>query len=125
MFCKLLALLTVLFTTSCATIFTGTSDKITFQSNPSGATILIDGAQVGQTPATVSVSRFGLIGKTVTLKKDGYHDATFQLQKTFNMVSILSILIAVLPVIIDVVTGAILKHSPVLYYRDLEPKTGT
>ena len=40
---KISVLAITLLLTSCATLFTGTKDRITFNSTPSGANIYIDG----------------------------------------------------------------------------------
>ena len=69
--------------TSCATIFTGTTDDVYINSNPSGAEIYIDGLKVGKTPATLTIKRPGLSDKEVVLKLDGYERRTFILKKSF------------------------------------------
>ena len=107
--------------TSCATILSGTSDDITFNSDPSGAAIMLDGLKVGKTPATVSIKRPGFGNKEITLKLDGYEDRTFMLQKGFNTMAICNL--ASWPGwIIDVVTGTIMKYSKTNYSVDLDPK---
>lgn len=45
----------LLFMTSCATLFTGTKDRITFTSNPPGATIYLDGVELCRTPCTTYI----------------------------------------------------------------------
>ena len=44
----------------CATLFSGTEETITFNSEPSGAAVVIDGLTVGHTPLTIEVDRPGL-----------------------------------------------------------------
>jgi len=122
---KKVVLMMVVFTafifTSCATILSGTSDDITFNSDPSGAAIMLDGLKVGKTPATVSIKRPGFGNKEITLKLDGYEDRTFMLQKGFNTMAICNL--ASWPGwIIDVVTGTIMKYSKTNYSVDLDPK---
>ena len=122
---KKVVLMMVVFTafifTSCATILSGTSDDITFNSDPSGAAIMLDGLKVGKTPATVSIKRPGFGNKEITLKLDGYEDRTFILQKGFNTMAICNL--ASWPGwIIDVVTGTIMKYSKTNYSVDLDPK---
>ena len=112
---------TVLVFTSCATILSGTSDEITFNSDPGGASIMLDGLKLGKTPATVSIKRPGFGNKEITLKLDGYEDRTFMLQKGFNTMAICNL--ASWPGwIIDVVTGTIMKYSKTNYSVDLDPK---
>lgn len=107
----------------CATILSGTSDDITFNSNPTGATILIDGLKVGKTPSVQTIKRPGFSDKTVTLKLEGHDDRTFKLQKTLNAVTICNIGIGGVPgFIIDALTGSIYKYDRTNYSEDLEPK---
>ncbi len=122
---KKVVLMMIAFTafvfTSCATILTGTSDDITFNSDPAGAAIMLDGLKVGKTPATVSIKRPGFGNKEITLKLDGYEDRTFMLQKGFNTMAICNL--ASWPGwVIDVVTGSIMKYSKTNYNLDLDPK---
>jgi len=122
---KKVVLMMIAFTafvfTSCATILSGTSDEITFNSDPGGADIMLDGLKLGKTPATVSIKRPWFGNKEITLKLDGYEDRTFMLQKEFNTMAICNL--ASWPGwIIDVVTGTIMKYSKTNYNLDLDPK---
>ncbi len=103
----------------CATIFTGTSDTIRFESEPEGARIFIDGIERGRTPASVSVSRSAFDDKQVTLRLDGYEDRTFVLDKRFNAVSILN-LAGLLGWGVDFATGAVMKYDPEMYSITLD-----
>ena len=112
---------TVLVFTSCATILSGTSDEITFNSDPGGADIMLDGLKLGKTPATVSIKRPGFGNKEITLKLDGYEDRTFMLQKEFNTMAICNL--ASWPGwVIDILTGSVMKYSKTNYDLDLDPK---
>ena len=107
--------------TSCATILSGTSDEITFNSDPGGASIMLDGLKLGKTPATVSIKRPGFGNKEITLKLDGYEDRTFMLQKEFNTMAICNL--AGWPGwVIDIITGSVMKYSKRNYDLDLDPK---
>ena len=109
-----------LLLSSCATILTGSNDDISFNSTPNGAKILINGAEVGKTPAVVSVKRPGNKTTNVTFQLKGYEDRTFALQSTFNIASCCngSNLISWG---IDFVTGALFKYDKTNYSMDLEP----
>ena len=112
---------TVLVFTSCATILSGTSDEIRFDSDPEGASIMLDGLKLGKTPATVTIKRPGFGNKEITLKLDGYEDRTFMLQKEFNTMAICNL--AGWPGwVIDIITGSVMKYSKTNYDLDLEPK---
>ncbi|HEX8322090.1 PEGA domain-containing protein [Longimicrobium sp.] len=113
--------LTALALNACATLFTGTKDTINFNSNPAGATVLIDGIEVGKTPITVPVKR-SLSGKTVILRMAGYQDRTFELSQEFNVVSVLN-LASILGWGIDAATGSIMKYDRKDYQMDLERRT--
>lgn len=117
----LAAALLLLTTSGCATLFTGTSDTITIDSEPSGARVFVDGIEQGVTPATVRVRRS--LGTTlVTLKLEGYDDRTFELMKEFNTVSVLN-LFSPLSWAIDIATGALMRYNPKGYDLRLEPVT--
>ena len=122
---KKVILMMIVFTafvfTSCATILSGTSDEITFNSDPGGASIMLDGLKLGKTPATVSIKRPGFGNKEITLKLDGYEDRTFMLQKEFNTMAICNL--AGWPGwVIDIITGSVMKYSKTNYDLDLDPK---
>lgn len=106
----------------CATLFSGTSDDIRFESEPSGAKVIIDGIDRGETPTTVTVSRDALNDKRVTLQKEGYQDEVFRLQKEFATVAILN-LGNLLFWGIDVLTGALFKYRPTQYNQELESES--
>ena len=80
---------TLLLITGCATLFTGTKDKITFNSEPSGATIYIDGVEQCKTPCTMTVKR-SISDTEVEFKLDGYETRLITLSKELNLVSIIN-----------------------------------
>lgn len=107
----------------CATLFSGTSDRVKFESEPSGAEVVIDGIERGTTPTTISVSR-DINDKRVTLQKEGYSDKVFRLQKEFATVAILN-LGNILFWGIDVLTGALFKYKPLRYNMELDPASSS
>jgi hypothetical protein len=112
--CKFITAFAVLSLTGCATLFSGTRDTITVDSTPQGATVLIDGLEMGRTPATFPLKRPGLGTKTVELRMAGYETRRFELQSDFNLVSILN-LTNPLAWGVDVLTGSIKKYDPKNY----------
>jgi hypothetical protein len=116
---SIVIIVSILLMTGCATLFTGTSDDIYINSNPSGAEIMIGGLKVGKTPATLTIKRPGFNDKEVVLKLDGYERRTFILKKSFNSVAILN-LAGILGWAVDFATGAIYKYEPKSYEIDLE-----
>jgi len=111
---------TALLLSSCATVLTGTSDDITFNSTPGGAKIMIDGLEVGQTPAVVTVKRPGNKTTKVTLQMKGYEDRSFALSSKFNMFSCCNGT-NLLGWAIDFVTGSLFKYDKTNYKMELEP----
>ena len=117
----MLTLASTIIINGCATIFTGDKDSINFTSNPSGAKIVMDGLDIGKTPATLEIKRSGFKDKEITLKLDGYEDRTFLLQKEFNAVAILNFA-GILGWFVDFATGSVMKYSQLAYNVDLDPK---
>jgi hypothetical protein len=113
-------LISTLSLTSCATILTGTSDKITFNSSPEGAKVLDAGIEKCTTPCTIKINR-SLSEKTIELKKDGYQNKVIELDSKFNSISILN-LFGILGWGIDAATGSIKKYDTKVYNIELEPK---
>lgn len=111
---------TVLLFSSCATIFTGTKDRIQFNSNPAGATVLIDGIEVCKTPCSASVKR-SLSDKDAEFKLDGYKTRIITLDRTFNAVSILN-LGGIWGWAIDAATGSLMKYDRKSYDIQLDKK---
>jgi len=117
---KNLYLLTIfIFTlTSCATIFTGTSDKIYFESSPKKAKVMVNGIEKCKTPCTTAIKR-SMNPETVTLQLEGYDTRSIQLEQSMNAVSFLNLL-NILGWGIDAATGAMKKYDPKTYVLDLD-----
>ena len=112
----------LLLLSGCATLFSGTEDDITFDSEPQGAQVLIDGIVVGTTPTTVVVDRPGLEETDVTVQLDGYEPLRFELDTEFNNTAILNVFFWP-GFVIDVLTGALFKYDKKHYTADLEDGT--
>ena len=111
---------TILFMTSCATLFTGTQDRITFNSTPSGATIYIDGVEQCKTPCSIKVNR-SINDTDVEFKLDGYETRLITLSKELNVVSIIN-LGNLFGWAIDALSGAVMKYDKKTYDITLEDK---
>ncbi|MBR8704180.1 MULTISPECIES: PEGA domain-containing protein [Porphyromonas] len=103
---------------SCATIFTGTKDTLTFNTNPSGVDVYIDGIKICTTPCTTPVKR-SLSEQDVEFRLDGYKTQIITLDREFNVVSILNIG-GLLGWVVDAATGAIFKYDRKVYDVDME-----
>ena len=82
-------LIALFLMTGCATLFTGTKDRIAFASTPSGATIYKDGVEICTTPCSYKVKR-SLNDTEVEFKLDGYETRLITVDKEFNLVSIIN-----------------------------------
>lgn len=101
------------FLTSCATIFKGGHAEVRFNSSPSGADILVDEVNKGETPAAIQLSRSE--SHKVTFKKEGYEDVTFKVNKKFDAATTIVGNIfswALLGIVVDVASGAAYTLSP-------------
>jgi hypothetical protein len=102
-----------LLMTSCATVFTGTKDRITFNSTPAGATIYKDGVEQCKTPCTLRLKRS--LGDTeIEYKLDGYETRLITLDKEFNVISVIN-LGNLLGWGIDALSGAVMKYDKKVY----------
>jgi len=87
----------------CATLFKQKNRTVAFDSDPQGATILINGNRMGTTPMPLNLSNKKPV--TVTFRKEGYEDKTYIINtKTGAGWVILDCLGGFIPVIIDAVT---------------------
>jgi hypothetical protein len=64
----------------CATIIHGSSQDISISSSPDEAEVWIDGARMGSTPTKVTLKRKN--DYLVTIKKEGYKEATVKIEST-------------------------------------------
>ncbi|SPY34999.1 PEGA domain [Porphyromonas cangingivalis] len=110
----------ILLTSSCATIFTGTSDTIRFNSNPQGASIYIDGIEICKTPCDYKVKR-SLGNKDFEVKLDGYEARIITLDREFNPIAILN-LGGMIGWAVDAATGAMMQYGRKSYDINLEKK---
>lgn len=108
-----LALFTALFIslTGCASIAGDNTRAVKVTSVPSGAAIYVDNQRYGVTPAVVNLPTYIYGGKSVTLKKEGYHDQTVMVNTKFQPIALLDILFWP-TLVVDAGTGNIVKIDP-------------
>jgi len=105
------ALALSLMVTSCATIFSGSTQYVRFTSNPPAATIFIDEVVAGQTPAVLKLTRKNR--HNVKMKLDGYQTYQTDLTQKFNAWTIGNVVLGgVIGLVVDVSTGAMYNLSP-------------
>lgn len=97
-------LLFSVLTTSCATVFTGTTQRMTINSEPQNAKLYLNGNFVGTTPYTGSFKKSK--DYNITVKKEGYVPGTAVASRSLNAVAILN-LTSPISWIIDIATGAL------------------
>lgn len=105
----------------CATLFTGTSDRITFNSNPSGAVVYIDGEEQCRTPCKSLKVKRSMSPTEVEFKLDGYSTKVITLSREFNMMTALNLINAV-GWAIDLVTGSVFVYDKTTYNVNLAGK---
>ena len=105
---------------SCATMFTGTKEIITFNSDPSNADVYINGVYRDKTPCNVEISKKG--STIATIKLEGSQEETFQLDKKINPVTFVNLLGPIIGIVVDIATGAIHTYQPKFYNTSLSSK---
>lgn len=130
---ELLLIIAVVFAiTGCASIMSGTTQKVTIDSDPSGATVMIgvkdtkddkvimvDGYNAGVTPLIVELKRKG--STMVQISKKGYKTQEVQLQRGMNNWVWGDIaLTSLLSTSIDTSTGAANEYKPGEYMVSLQ-----
>jgi hypothetical protein len=113
---------------SCATIFSGRYKQIKFDSEPQGATVSINGVDMGKTPCNVSVKK-KLSTQNVEIRLAGYKSREFDLEKSAsNMVWLdaAGLICFIIPglvfICVDLATGAIVDFDRPTYNIELEKK---
>lgn len=106
---------------SCATLFSGTTDEVTFTSEPAGARVLVDGDEIGDTPLTYEVDRQTFRRSEVVIQKTGYRSEKFPLKKTLDTIALLNCT-SLFSWGTDALTGAMMEYSPNKYFVELTPK---
>ena len=115
----LLPLLLFLFE-GCASIMTGTSQEMTFQSSPEEVTVTVTGRILGKTPMTSRIDKKS--GQVVIFSKDGYKPVTMQLETSLNPWFWGNILLGgVIGSTTDSINGAVDEYSPSQYFVTLTP----
>lgn len=96
---------------SCATIVSGSRQKIKFDSTPANAVVMIDEVEAGKTPFEIKLERKREYD--VEIKLDGYKPYKTKLVKKFNAWYIGNILFGgIIGLIVDPATGAIYRLTP-------------
>lgn len=104
-------LITFLCLTGCASIAGNNTRMVKVESEPAGATILVDNQAYGVTPAVITLPTYIYGGKSITLRKKGYQDQSMMVNSKFQPVALLDIFLWP-TFIIDAATGDLVKIDP-------------
>lgn len=113
-----LLMLSVIIFTGCATVISGVSQDITFESSPSGATVYLDGERYGVTPFTATLKKNKF--KSFRVELDGYHIISRSLGKEVDLIALLSVFWDFGTT--DVLSGAVMKYDSNSYFIELQEK---
>ena len=102
--------------TGCAGIIKGTDQTVTLTSEPSNATVMIDGQNRGKTPLSIKLKKNAY--SSIMIKKDGYRTITRPLEKKFDGTAILNVFWDSSTT--DMITGAAYEYEPNSYHFELE-----
>jgi hypothetical protein len=108
---KILVLAISLSLSSCATIIHGSRQDVGFSSNPTGASVTINGANFGNTPTVVKLKRSDT--QAVKISLDGYLPYEVVLtRKVDGWIAGNIIFGGIIGLIVDAADGAMYKLSP-------------
>ena len=93
----------------CATLFSGTTQPVRVKSKPTGAQVFLNGKNIGATPVTAVVSRWGF--HRVRIELAGYEPYEVRLEKHYNDAATANVYIGGGWIVIDALTGAIFSQD--------------
>ena len=102
-----------------ATIFKGTQQAITINSEPEGAKVYVDGQLRGTTPLSISMQK-SLSTHTMRIVKKGYVPVTRVLKRQYDPTALANIIWDLSTT--DFLTGAMFEYKPNNYMIELEKK---
>lgn len=108
----------------CASIISGSSQEVTFQSQPDGATVTVNGKILGRTPLTTNLKKKS--DQKLTFEKEGYKTDTMQLSTRMDSWFWGNILIGgLIGSTTDGISGAVHEYVPNQYFIPLTPLDST
>lgn len=120
---SVLGIVMLCFTSSCATMFSGSTQPVTFNSDPDGVSVTVSGQALGKTPATIVLDRKSDL--VIDFVKEGYAKQTIKLNTRFNawvLANVIFCLSCVLSTTTDYATGAAYEYSPNNYFITMVPE---
>lgn len=120
---KFQAVIALFLLSGCGTVFSGTQQNVTVNTNAPEAKVYVNGMPMCSTPCAVDLKRTS--GNVIImLKKEGYQDAIVPLTSQFNPVSIIN-LSSVYSWTTDFLSGGVWKYSPDAVYVEMDRKDMT
>ena len=109
----------------CATLINGKSQIVTINSNVDGATILLNGFVIGETPFTGPIKRSK--DTILSIEKNGYKTRTMALLAQYDWIPLILDGLGMVgygsgsfSTTTDFMTGAVYEYSPNVFYIDLQ-----
>lgn len=122
LFC-LLAVVFLFVLSGCASIVSGPTQELTFQSEPEGATVSTNGRPLGKTPLTVQLDKKS--DQTLTFELEGYKTITMPLTTTLDPWFWGNIVLGgFIGSTTDGLSGAVNEYAPSQYFVSLHPLNG-
>lgn len=90
---KVFVSLVMVFTTGCASMFSGSSQNILLRSDIKGSKLYLNNEEVGTDTATVQISKKNLKNSVLIAKKPGCSDYSTHINTKFDATSLLGILL--------------------------------
>lgn len=112
--------LTALLLSACGTLFTGTTQNVSFNSNVKGAKVYIDGMEICTAPCQTTIDRSS-DSLQVVAKKKGYEDRVVILRSGINRTSFFNLTFAP-SWLTDLVAGGVWEYKNNQVYLNMEPK---
>lgn len=124
---NLLAISTIALLSGCSTVVNGTKQHVNITSDPSGALVYADGAQIGKTPLIYTYPRGD--EPKIEIKKNGYATERFIISDSFcpgsylagNTALTLCTIFGVVGFLVDPVTGAMWEADRNMFNIELTP----
>ncbi|SCY08623.1 PEGA domain-containing protein [Thiohalorhabdus denitrificans] len=119
-----LAVLSMLLLTGCASIVSGRNEQVSFESEPEGAKVEVDGRTLGRTPLTANLEKDS--GQIIKVSKEGYETETMELDTSVNPWFFGNVILGGLPgSTTDAATGSIYEYKQNHYLVTLNEKGTT
>jgi hypothetical protein len=116
---NVMLMVVLIFTTSCASMFSGTSEKIKVRSDVPGTKLYLNEEEIGTDEATVKIAKKNLKESQLIAKKDGCKPKRVEIQTKFDPFSLLGILVDFGIITIGIVdwgmTGAVFEAERTNY----------